>query len=122
MEKPMSAKIVVSSSVTWLSGWMRPISAGVSGSGRVTSMVSKARRAIEGDRFQDIAPGGERIGDLVLGEIDRRALRLALFRRHLSERGQKCRDRALLAERGDPHGVERGFVAGGCDLAQDVFD
>src|ERR1700722_10009788 len=41
---PMSAKIAVSSSTTWLIGWMRPASAGASGNGKVTSMVSAARR------------------------------------------------------------------------------
>ena len=42
--KPMSAKMAVSSSITWLMGWMRPASAGLSGVGRVTSMVSLASR------------------------------------------------------------------------------
>src|SRR5215471_3148408 len=37
---PMSAKIAVSSSITWLIGWMRPISAGSSWAGKVTSMAS----------------------------------------------------------------------------------
>src|SRR5258707_11633517 len=41
----MSAKIVVSSSSTWLSGWIRPASAGVSRTGSVTSRVSEASRA-----------------------------------------------------------------------------
>ncbi len=35
--KPMSAKIAVSSSITWLIGWMRPASAGASRTGSVTS-------------------------------------------------------------------------------------
>src|SRR5215470_14907619 len=42
--KPMSAKIVVNSSITWLIGWMRPISAGGSRSGNVTSTVSVLSR------------------------------------------------------------------------------
>src|SRR6516162_2203478 len=42
--KPMSAKMAVSSSITWLMGWMRPASAGLSGVGRVMSMVSPASR------------------------------------------------------------------------------
>src|SRR6516162_2603631 len=41
---PMSAKIAVSSSTTWLMGWMRPISAGGSRTGRVTSTVSVLSR------------------------------------------------------------------------------
>ena len=36
----MSAKIAVSSSITWLIGWMRPASAGASRTGNVTSTVS----------------------------------------------------------------------------------
>src|SRR5689334_2776708 len=43
--RPMSAKIAVSSSITWLIGWMRPTSAGVSRSGSVTSRRSVLRRA-----------------------------------------------------------------------------
>src|SRR5262245_60460945 len=42
--KPMSAKIAVSSSVTWLIGCTRPISAGASRTGRVTSTASLLRR------------------------------------------------------------------------------
>src|SRR5579872_1397486 len=43
--KPMSAKIAVSSSITWLSGWIRPASAGASRKGSVTSTDSDASRA-----------------------------------------------------------------------------
>src|SRR6516164_701757 len=42
--KPMSAKMTVSSSVTWLIGCTRPISAGASRTGSVTSTVSALRR------------------------------------------------------------------------------
>jgi hypothetical protein len=76
---------------------------------------------IERRRLEDVAAGGERLGDLVLGEIDRSALRLALVRRHLAERREQARDRALLAERCDAHGFEGCFIAGGGDLAED-FD
>ena len=71
---------------------------------------------IERRGFQDVAARGERLRDLVLGEIDRRALRLAFVRRHLAEGGEQRGDRALLAERCDAHGFERGFVAGGGDI------
>ena len=40
----MSAKIAVSSSITWLIGWMRPRVSGPSRTGSVTSMRSAARR------------------------------------------------------------------------------
>ena len=41
----MSAKMVVSSSITWLTGWMRPTSGGDSRTGSVTSTVSVLSRA-----------------------------------------------------------------------------
>ena len=41
----MSAKMAVISSITWLMGWMRPLSAGGSRKGSVTSTRSAARRA-----------------------------------------------------------------------------
>ena len=75
---------------------------------------------IERRRLQDVAARGERLRDLVLGEVDRRALRLAFVRRHLAERREQRGDRALLAERCDAHGFEGGFVAGGGDLGEDV--
>ena len=74
---------------------------------------------VERRGFQDLAARGQRLRDLVLGEVDRRALRLAFVRRHLAERRQQRRDRALLAERRDAHGFERGLVAGGGDLGED---
>ena len=52
MEKPMSAKIAVSSSITWLIGWMRPVSTGASRTGSVTSTVSEARRASSAASFR----------------------------------------------------------------------
>ena len=85
--------------------------------GDVDGLGRKPR--IERRRFQHVAPRGERLGDLVLGLVDRGALRLALVRRHLAERRKQGRDRALLAEGGDAHGFERGFVAGGGDLVED---
>src|SRR6476660_3057488 len=43
---PMSAKMAVSSSVTWLMGCTRPASVGASRTGRVTSTVSVLRRVL----------------------------------------------------------------------------
>ena len=45
MAKPISAKIAVNSSTTWLIGWMRPVSAGASRTGSVTSSLSVLSRA-----------------------------------------------------------------------------
>src|ERR1043165_5380869 len=117
----MSAKMVATSSNTWLSGWMRPASAGGSRSGRVTSMVSDFSRASSAADFRTSrrpvrAPGTlslarvmgaarrQGLGDVVLGEVDGRALRLALVGRHLAEGGEQRRDRALLAEGCDANG------------------
>ena len=70
-------------------------------------------------RFQDLAARGERLAHPVLGEVDRRTLRLALVRRHLAERGQQRGDRALLAQRRDAHELERRLVGRGGDLLKD---
>ena len=43
-EKPISAKIAVGSSVTWLTGWIRPSGNGLAG--KVTSMGSASSRAV----------------------------------------------------------------------------
>ena len=80
---------------------------------------SRGQPRIERRRLQDVAARGQRLGDLVLGEIDRRTLRLALVRRHLAERRQQCGDRAFLAERADTHRFERGLVGGGGDLGRE---
>ena len=116
----MSAKIVLTSSNTWLSGWMRPASAGASRSGSVTSMVSEASRASSAADFRMSRRAESAWRDLVLGEIDRGALRLALVRRHLAEGREQRGDRALLAERCDAHGFEGGFVAGGGDIGENL--
>ena len=97
---------------------MRPASAVGSRSGSVTSMVSEARRASSAADFRMSRRAVERLRDLVLGEVDRRTLRLALVRRHLAERRQQCGDRALLAERGDAHRFEGGLVAGCSDIGE----
>src|SRR5262249_13402463 len=47
--------------------------------------------------------------------IDRRALNLALFRRHFAEARQQRRNRPFLAERAHPHGFEGGFIGGAVD-------
>ena len=68
---------------------------------------------IERRRLENVAARGERLGHPVLGEVDRRTLCLALVRRHLAEGREQRGDRALLAERCDADGFERGLVAGG---------
>ena len=65
------------------------------------------RRALEA-----FAARVERRVDAVLEPVDRRALHLALVRRHAAQRLEQRRDRAALAERSDPHGFERGLVGG----------
>ena len=115
----MSAKIAVSSSITWLSGWMRPASAGASRSGSVTSMVSDFSRASSAADFNRSRRAVSAWVTLSLARLIAAPCGLALVRRHLAERRQQRGDRALLAERRDAHGLQRGFVAGGGDLAED---
>ena len=62
MEKPMSAKIAVSSSITWLIGWMRPVSSALARSGKVTSSVSAGEPRCERRFLQHGAARGERLG------------------------------------------------------------
>jgi len=83
-------------------------------------MVSDASRASRLADFSRSRRAGQRLADLVFGEIDCRAFGLAFVRRHLAERRQQRGDRALLAERGDAHGFERGFVTCCRDLAEDL--
>ncbi len=53
---------------------------------------------------------GDRRVDAILHAVQRRAHDLPGFRRHSAERLQQFRDDALLAERRDAFGLERGFV------------
>ena len=73
---------------------------------------------IERGGAERVLARGDRLRDAVLQPVDRRALLLALVRRHRAERLEQRRDRAALAERGDAHGFERGFVAGLVDGAE----
>ena len=106
----MSAKIAVSSSITWLIGWMRPdLGRRLAHRQRdVDGLGVEAR--IERRALKRILARGDRRGDALLQAVDRRALLLALVRRHRAERLEQRRDRAVLAERGDAHRLERGLV------------
>ena len=118
--KPMSAKIAVSSSITWLIGWMRPASAGASGDRQGDVDGLGGEPLLERGALERLAPRRDRRRDAVLEAVDQRAALLALLRRHLAERREQRRDRALLAERSDPHGFERRLVAGGLDHARQL--
>jgi hypothetical protein len=78
----------------------------------------RGQPGVERCGFQDVAARGQRLGDGVLGEIDRRTLRLAFVRRHLAERREQRRDRALLAKGCDAHRFDGGFIAGGGDVGE----
>ena len=119
-EKPISAKIAVSSSITWLIGWMRPRVSGASGTGSVTSMRSAASRASRAASASASFRAAIARLHLVAQAVDERAALLALLRRHGAEGLQEFGDGALLAERGDAHGFEGRFVAGGVDLGEQV--
>ena len=112
--------MAVISSMTWLTGWMRPVSSGDGRTGRVTSTASSARRRARSCVLEHGAAGGERLADAVLQAVERRPHDLALVRRHGAERLQQLGDDALLAERGDAHGLERRLVGGRGDAFGDV--
>ena len=80
--KPMSAKIAVSSSITWLIGWMRPASAGASRTGKrdVDSLGVETR--VERGRSSVSLARRDCRGDAILQAVDGRTLHLALVRRH----------------------------------------
>ena len=63
-EKPMSAKIATISSITWLIGWMRPVSiAGQADRQRHVERLALELR-LERGVLQHRAPRGERLRDL----------------------------------------------------------
>ena len=65
----------------------------------------------------------ERLGDSGFQPVDCRPLHLPLFRRHRTKRLQELRNRALLAERGDAHRLDRRLVGSRCDLGhQGIFE
>ena len=114
--KPRSPKIAVISSITWLIGWMRPRSAGAWRTGSVTSTFSAASRAAIAASRNCRPANGKRLGHPVLEPVDRRALQLPLGLAHRAQRLQHLGDRALLAERGHPHRLDRRLVGGSGDV------
>ncbi len=81
----MSAKIAVISSMTWLIGWMRPVSRPDVLGGSETSTASLASRASSPASRKRLAPRGERLHHAVLGGIDGGACDPPLLRRHFAE-------------------------------------
>ena len=75
---------------------------------------------VERGVLENVAARGERLRHCILGKVDLRAFGLALVRRHLAERCEQRRDRALLAERCDAHRFQRGFVGSGGDSGEDL--
>ena len=114
----MSAKIATISSITWLIGWMRPVSTPGGRTGSVTSSVSRSSCASSAAFFSTRAARRERLGHRVLQRVDRRALGLALVGREPAEGGEQGGDRPLLAEGGDAHRLERGLVGCGLDRGE----
>ena len=62
---------------------------------------------------------GDGFGDGIAQAVEQRALHLALVGRQLAHGGQQRADRALLAQRADAHGFQRGFIGRGGNLRQD---
>ncbi len=102
-EKPRSAKIATISSVTWLTGWMRPMSIPLGRTGSVTSTASEARRASSAAEARASCDHERRL-DTVAQAVDGRAERLAFVGRHLAELPELFGDRALLAKGGNADG------------------
>ncbi len=108
--KPISAKIAVISSMTWLIGWIRPRTSGASRTGRVTSTRSEASRASRAASASSAlravtAPCTRSRRPLIRGP---RSLRSSGV---IGAQGlQQIRDAALLAERRDAHRVEGRLV------------
>jgi hypothetical protein len=104
IEKPISAKISVISSVTWLTGMdAAPRRAGPSRTGSVTSARSTAELLAERSLGKLAALGLERLANTLLQAVDDLAVSLALLRRKRAERLHQLRDASLSPERGDAH-------------------
>ena len=116
----MSAKMAVSSSITWLIGWMRPRVSGPSRDGERDVDPLGGEPRVEGGLGQGLAPGEDRALHPVAQAVDERPLLPALLRRHRAEGLQQLGDAALLAERRQAHGFERRLVRGAGDLRQEV--
>lgn len=109
----------MTSSVTWLTGWIEPCGAGRGGEGDVEPFRPEplGQRGVgEGG-----AAGGDRGGDLVLQRIEGGAGGLALLWRHRAERAHREADLSLLAERGEARLLQLRFVAGGGDPTEIFF-
>src|SRR6516165_4224803 len=98
---PISAKIAVSSSMTWVIGWTRPISAGASRTGSVTSTLSVLSRAAHGFE-RGVVAGGGNVGEnfvFELRQIGHRSLRQERqigVRRSAAGLGQHAMDLAAM--------------------------
>ena len=102
-------------------GCTRPVSAGASRTGSVTSTLSVLSRAssaapLSASRRAASAALTRSFRPLIAGPW---LLRSSGDMR--AERLEQRRDRAAFAERGDAHGFERRLVAGGGDCQQDFF-
>jgi hypothetical protein len=119
IEKPMSAKIAVISSTTWLIGWIRPRSAGEGRTGRLTSTLSRARRSVMAASRKFALAHGDGVGDTGLEPVDCGASFLALLGGHLAQALKQLRYRAFLAECRDPHRFDGGLVGRARNLGHD---
>ena len=115
MAKPISAKIAVISSMTWLIGWMRPRDGrpGANGKGHVDPLGLKPR----GDRNvgQFLAAGSDGRLHAVAQAVQPRPGLAPLVRAHLAEPLQELGNAALLAEFGDADLFQRRLVGRGRD-------
>ena len=114
----MSPKIAAISSMTWLIGWMRPRSAGDCRTGSVTSTFSAASLAAIAASFSSAlrAPSASVtrfFSPLMAGPLVCRSSGA-----HRAQRLQQFRDRALLAECGNAHRLDRLLVGRRGDVGE----
>ena len=115
--KPRSAKISVSSSITWLTGWTEPLGLRA-GSDRSSRSVA-SRRSSSAFSSACLARRDRRVTCLAQ-RVDLRRFGGARVGVHRAQRLEQRRDLARLAERRDAHRVERGEVGGGGDFARET--
>ena len=117
-EKPRSAKISASSSITWLTGWTLPCGAGVDRQRHVERLGGEP--PLELGLLQRRLARRDRLGHRLAQAVDARSLALPLLGRHAAKRLQQPGHRALLAERGDALRLERGEIRRRLDPAEPV--
>ncbi len=117
MAKPRSAKIAVTSSSTWADRMDRALRLGPDRQRHIDALEGEA--GVQRFVGECGLARGDGAGHAVAQTVEERAVDLALVRAHAAQGLQKLADRALLAEGGDAHLLERGFITGVLDRIED---